>query len=864
MNPQSRGTPPRLTAERWSRLAPLIDAALELPTAERSVYLERVCAEDPSLRADVERLLAESERSDSLLDSAAVERFSLLLDEDRGELPAVLGDRFDVEREIGRGGMATVFLARDRKHDRPVAVKVLRPDIAAGIGADRFLREIRTAAGLQHPHIVPLHDSGEAEGFLYYVMPYLRGESLRERLEREPQLPLEETLHITRDIADALDHAHTNNIVHRDIKPENIFLSGGHALVMDFGIARAVSASAGSDTITFAGIAVGTPAYMSPEQGAAEPRIDGRADVYALGCVVYEMLTGHPPFLGRSAQEILARHAIDPVPRLRTSRPDVPEFIESAVTRALAKSPAGRFPSARAFVDACAHAQPQPASSPIMRRVGIVALGVALAAAAIASVRVLQSPGDRRAAASGEMAPSIAVLAFKNIGRDSSNEALSDGISEEIATTIGRIPGLNVKAPRSSFSLKGRNLTIQEIGSALGVRYLVDGSLQKEAGRLRVRVALLAAANDSILWTSEYDRPAGDVFAVQDEIAREIAGELRVQLAPASAGNLSRRPTTSPEAHDLYLRGRFFFQRRDFVSLRKAREYFELAIAKDPQYALAYAGLGDTYSHSSAFGYTTPHTSMPTAMKYVDRALALDSTLVEARSSRAFIATFYQWDWLRAGREFQKAIALDPGYPSAHLWRVWYYLATDSVDAGIREAEAALALEPFLPLLNIRKVSFLYYARRYDDALKQAQRTFELDSTFFHLEVERARVLVELRRCDEALSALARAPLQTGAMTQSIKGYVYARCGRRAEAVAELNYLLAQSRAGKYVSHYSLAVIQAGLGNTDAAFAELESAYTERAWGMFLLNLEPAFDSLRGDPRFAVLVTKVGLKRGGT
>lgn len=458
------------------------------------------------------------------------------------------------------------------------------------------------------------------------------------------------------------------------------------------------------------------------------------------------------------------------------------------------------------------------------------------------------------------MAPSIAVLAFKNIGRDSSNEALSDGISEEIATTIGRIPGLSVKAPRSSFSLKGRNLTIREIGSALGVRYLVDGSLQKDAGRLRVRVALLAAANDSVLWTNEYDRPAGDVFVVQDEIAREIAGELRVQLAPASAANLSRRPTKSVEAHELYLRGRFFFQRRDSVSLRKAREYFELAIAKDPEYALAYAGLGDTYSHSSAFGYTAPHASVPTATKYVDRALALDSTLVEAHSSRAFIATFYEWDWPRAGQEFRKAIALDPGYPSAHLWRVWYYMATDSADAGMREAELALALEPFLPLINIRMVSFLYYTRRYDEALKQAQKTFELDSTFFHLEAERARVLVELRRCDEALTALARAPEQMGAMLQGIKGYSYARCGRRAEAVAELNHLLAQSRAGRYVSHYSLAVIQAGLGNREAAFAELESAYTERAWSMFLLNREPAFDSFRGDPRFARLVRRVGLR----
>ena len=857
MTPRSRMTQTPMTAERWAQLDPFIDAALELPAEEHSGYLDRVSAGDMSLRADLERLLAEAGRTDSLIDTAAAERFSLLLDDGTGSLPGVLGDRFDVEREIGRGGMATVFLARDRKHDRHVAVKVLRPDIAAGIGADRFLREIRTAASLQHPHIVPLHDSGEADGFLYYVMPFLRGESLRERLEREPQLPLEDTLRITRDVADALDYAHTNGIVHRDIKPENIFLSGGHALVMDFGIARAVSASTGGDTITFAGIAVGTPSYMSPEQGAAEPKIDGRADVYALGCVAYEMLAGHPPFLGKTAQEILARHSIDPVPRLRTSRPEIPEFVESAIRKALAKSPADRFPSASAFSAACARADPRAASRRWMRRAAILAVGVAVAAAAVASARALWTSRDRAAAGSAAATPSIAVLAFKNIGGDSSNAALSDGVAEEIATMIGRIPGLSVKAPRSSFSLRGKNLSIPEIGRALGVRYLLDGSLQKDASRLRVRVALLAAANDSTVWTQEYDRPAGDVFAIQDEIAREVAGELRVQLGPANTTTLSRRSTASPEAHELYLRGRFFFQRRDSVSLRKAREYFERAISNDPGYALAYAGLGDTYSHSSAFGYVTPRTGMPKATEYMDRALALDSTMVEAHSGRAFIATFYEWDWPRAGREFQKSIALDPRYPSAHLWRVWYLFATDSTDEGMREAKQALALEPFSVLINTRMVSFLYYTRKYDEALKQAQTTYELDSTYFHLEVERTRVLVQLQRCDEALRALARAPEQTGAMTQPIKGYAYARCGRRADAEAELNHLRALARAGNYVSHYSLAVIEAGLGNKEAAFAELEAAYTERAWSMITMKLEPAFDGLRDDPRFARLARKV-------
>jgi eukaryotic-like serine/threonine-protein kinase len=802
-------------------------------------------------------------KGDSLIDRAATERFALLLEDGPPDLPTILGDRFTIEREIGRGGMATVFLAHDRKHDRPVAVKVMKREIAAGLGSARFLREIRTAARLQHPHMMPLHDSGDADGLLYYVMPYVQGESLRDRLAREGQLPLDEALHIARDVANALDYAHSNSIVHRDIKPENILLCGGHAIVMDFGIARAVSASAGEESITFPGLAVGTPAYMSPEQATAGRAVDGRSDVYALACVVYEMLAGHPPFLGTTAQEILARQSLDPVPSLRGSRPYLKGSVDRAVAKALAKAPADRYPTARAFVDACARSGMDAAQHPLRRhwlRAAIIIVGVA--ALVLASFKLLRPPGRTVDTASAGMPPSIAVLAFKNIGRDSSSEALSDGISEEIASTIGRIPGLDVKAPRSSFSLKDRNLSIREMGKALGVRYLVDGSVQSNARQLRVRVALLSASNDSTLWRNEYDRPLGDVFAVQDDIARAIASELRVQLAPSAAQGLSRVSTRNAEAHELYLRGRFFFQRRDSLSLRKAQDYFERAIAEDSTYALAYAGLSDTYSHSSVFGYATPQSMMPKAKIYVNRALALDSTLVEAHSSRAFIATFYEWDWPVAGQEFAKATQIDRSYASARLWHAWFLMARDSVDASIREAEAALALEPFVVLTNTRLVSLLFYARRYDDALRQAQKTSELDSTFFQLSNERVRLLVEMRRCDEAMALLAQTPSQTAAMLQGVRGYAYAKCGRRTDAIAELNHLLAERRGGKYISHYSLAVIYAGLRDNQAALAELEEAYKERAWTLFMLKLEPAFDGLRNEPRFAQLAKNMGLNQG--
>ena len=848
-----------MTPERWAQLSPFLDAALDESPEERARYVERVSAHDPVLRADLERLLYECSRHDSLIDLGAAERFALLFDESLAELPGVLADRFIVDREIGRGGMATVFLAHDRKHARPVAIKVLRREVAASVGANRFLHEIATAARLQHPHIVPVHDSGEAEGFVYYVMPYVTGETLRARLERDPQLKLEEARHIVHEVADALDYAHRNGIVHRDIKPENILLSNGHALILDFGIARAASESADGERITFPGIAVGTPAYMSPEQATGGQAIDGRADVYALGCVSYEMLAGHPPFLGTTHREILGRHSLDPVPSLRTSRPDIPAFVESAIEKALAKSPIDRFEHAANFSSALSSDGSPQSRARVRRHTWLIGAGIVGAIAIAASFGVWRARESHASTTRTDTQPSVAVLAFRNISGDSTSDAVSEGISEEIATTIATVSGLNVKSPRSSFSLDEKKLSIQEIGAALNVRYLVDGSVQHDGNRVRVHVSLLSAANDSTLWVHSYDRAFGDVFDMQDEIARGIASELRLRFDPVLAANVSTRSSSNAQAHELYLRGRFFFQRRDSASLRKAGEYFTAAIAADSNYALAYAGLSDAYSHSSVFGYAAPRINMPRARGYAERALSLDSTLAEAHSSRAFVATFYEWDWARAAREFDKALALDPAYPSTHLWKAWYLLARDSANAAIAEGRNALALEPFLVLTNTRLISLLYYGRQYAEALRQTQKTFELDSMFFQLGAERGRVLVELHRCNEALQSVSRIPLQTPAMLGGTRGYMYAKCGRRSDALAELNQLMAEAKSGKYISHYSLAVVQAGLGNNDAAFTELDKALAERSWCMFLIEVEPAFDGLRKDPRFEKLARKVGL-----
>src|SRR6267378_3667943 len=772
-------------------------------------------------------------------------------------LRAALADRYAIDRELGHGGTATVYLAHDLKHSRSVAIKVLRPELAAALGAERFLREIEIAARLTHPHILPLHDSGEAKGFLYYVMPFVDGESLRDRLKREPQLPVEEAVRIAREVATALSHAHNQDVVHRDIKPENILLSGGEAVVADFGIARAIVA-AGAETLTDTGLAVGTPGYMSPEQATGAMQLDGRSDVYSLGCVLYEMLAGHPPFLGTTAQEVLARHSLDAVPPLRTIRPELPPALERAVLKALAKSPADRFATAAAFSEALTRAGAPP---PFARRAARPALFVAAGVAALVAGYALLT---RPPSSSDEPGQSIAVLPFKNIGGDVNNEPFSDGMTDEITTALGKVEGLRVAARSVAFRFKGKNVVPEEIGRQLHVLYVLDGGVRMGGNRRRVSAQLINVAGGNEIWSEEYDRDARDrdVFAVQDEITRAIVGALRVKLSGAANAALVKPSTENPEAHDLYLQGRYFFAKRDSTSLRKAQDYFERAIVKDPSYALAYAGLSDAYSHRAVFGYVPPHDIHSKAKQAALRALALDSTLAEAHTSLGFIDLFLEWDWATAGRELDGALALDPRYPPAHLFRAWYFLATDRMNDAVGEVQTAVRLDPFSLVNNARLASMLYYARRYNEALVQARRLREMDSMFFQVGVELARAYLQLGRCDEALAALKQAPAQASgaAYFGGVWGWINARCGHPAQALAELTRFRAEAREGRYVSHYSLAIIQAALGDSEQAFAQLDSAYVEGTWAMFTLRVEPAFDGLRADPRFGRLLKKVGLE----
>jgi serine/threonine-protein kinase len=733
-------------------------------------------------------------------------------------LKAALAERYVIERELGRGGMATVYLARDLKHERQVAVKVLRPELAAALGPDRFLQEIKIAANLQHPHILPLYDSGEADGFLYYVMPFVDGETLDDRLDGEKQLGLEEAVRITTEVADALDYAHRQNVIHRDIKPENILLSGGHAVVADFGIARALDV-AGGERLTETGLAIGTPAYMSPEQVAGSGRMDGRADLYALGCVLYEMLAGETPFTGPTAQAILARQAVDPVPPLRTVRSTVPIAIEQAVNRALAKVPADRFATAAAFAEALTaptSVDPRPCS--------------------------------------------VAVLPFLNLSADPENEYFADGITEDVIAQLSKIHDLKVISRTSVMPFKKRDQGLQQIAATLGVATVLEGSVRRAGDRVRIMAQLIDAGTDQHLWAESYDRGLSDIFAIQSDVALNIAAALRAELSPEEETRIRSEPTNDLQAYQLYLQGRHCVNRFTEEGMRKGIEYFEQAIEKDPDYALAYAALAIAYTElglGQGAGHLRPEVSYQQARDAVVKALALDAGLGDAHCAAAFLRWVRDFDWTGAEEEFNRALQLSPGSADTHDLYGRMCSELERYDEAIALEQRAQELDPVAHRSDV--ATTLIRAGRYDEALQAVSRAVELDPHYARSRATLGWAYLMKGLHDEGLAELERAvSLSPGATLWLAQlGQAYAIAGKVVEAREVLRQLEVLSEQ-RYVSPYHLAYVYTGLGEVDQAVDCLERAYEDRAAvsgirGSFL------FTSLRSHPRFEALLRKMNL-----
>ncbi len=787
------------------------------------------------------------------------------------QLKAALANRYTIERELGRGGMATVYLAQDLKHGRRVAVKVLHPELAAALGPERFLREIRLVAQLTHPHILPLHDSGEADGFLFYVMPFVEGESLRDRLNREKQLPVGDAVLIAREVADALSYAHSHDVVHRDIKPENILLEAGHAVVSDFGIARAITAAAG-EKLTATGIAVGTPVYMSPEQAAGERDLDGRSDLYSLACVLYEMLAGEPPFTGPTAQVVSAKRLTGTVPPLRVTREAVPPYVEHAVMKSLSRVPADRFATATQFADALGAPTVQgpeqraPASAvrapPAVRsrkRFGLAAV-IAGALAAGAWWLLHTFPAGRGArAVSGHIA-SLAVLPLDNFTGDTAQEYFVDGMTEELIADLSRIGSLRVISRRSVMAYKAARKPLPEIARALNVDAVMEGSVLRAGNRVRITAQLIEAVTDRNLWAGSYEREVQDVLSVQSGVARAITQEVAARLRPQEQTHLSAARPVNPEAHEAYLLGRYFWNKRTEEGLKKALGFFQQAIGKDSNYAPAYAGIADYYNVLPFYSRQRPEEVFARAKDAALTALKLDETLAEGHAALAYVRAYYDWNWPAAETEFRRALELNPSYAGAHHSYSRFLTAMGRHEEALAELKRAQELDPLSLLLKANLGMIYYFTRQYDQAIAQVQKTIELDSTFpvAHWGLGLAYEQKGMHR--DAIVAIEKSISLAGRDPNFIAslGHVYAMRGMRREVQQIIDELAREARRS-YVSSYHVALLYAGLGEKDRAFDWLDKAAVERSGLLIYLNMDPRLDNLRSDQRFQGLLRRVGL-----
>jgi serine/threonine protein kinase/tetratricopeptide (TPR) repeat protein len=786
-------------------------------------------------------------------------------------LKAALADRYRLDRELGRGGMATVWLAHDLKHDRPVALKVMRPELAATLGPARFLREIRLCARLQHPHILAVLDSGalrqDSGGteLLWFTMPFVEGESLRGRIARDGQLPLADALRIARELADGLHYAHQHGVIHRDIKPENVLLSGSHALIADFGIARALAADEGrDDRLTDTGLALGTPHYMSPEQGAGERGLDARSDVYSLGCVLYEMLAGEPPFTGPNQQAILAKRLTGPAPHVGTVR-EIPPAVDRAVARALARTPGDRFATAADFaaeLETAAQpetALPRPPRATLRGRpVRALAVAAGLAIVLLGGWLVLGRGG------SGGSAPpaSAAVLPFVDMSPEKDQEYFSDGLTEELITSLSQVEGLRVAARTSSFQFKDGSADIREVGRRLDVGAVLEGSVRKSGNRMRIAAQLVSATDGYQLWSQAYDRELTDVFAVQEEIARAIVEALRVKLGVAEGVALSAAPTRDLEAYDLYLKGRFAWNQRTAAAITEAVKYLEQAVARDSGFARAWAALADAYILLVPYAGASREDTWPKARAAAERALALDSTLAEAHTALAYGSMIYGWDWPAAEASFRRAIAANPNYATAHHWYADFLAGRGRLEESVREMERAHALDPLSRIIGTELGWIYYLMRRDDEAEAQTRRTLALDPNYPHGSLILGLVFIAKGRYAEAIQALRQAielggdyDLQYAALISA-----YAGAGDSAAALRLMGDLTERAKRGEFGA-FTLAVAYGGLGETDRGIAALHQAIDEQDIFMPEVFFDPMLDPLRRDPRFRKVEERMGVPR---
>ncbi|HYM81873.1 MAG TPA: protein kinase [Candidatus Limnocylindria bacterium] len=743
---------------------------------------------------------------------------------------------YHVLEHIGEGGMGSVYRARDERLEREVALKFLLESAPADdLALALFRREAQALSRLNHPYIATIYEFDQHEGRDFLVMEYVPGSPLSRCLEDGP-LAEDEVVRIGTMVAEALDEAHAQGVLHRDLKPANIVLTPrGHVKLLDFGLAKLLQPAGSAATtrsITARGIAVGTLPYMSPEQllGTAS---DARTDVYALGAVLYELAAGQPPFREPLATAMVAEILNRPATSLREERPQVSRPFDAIVLRCLAKDPERRYPSAYQV---------------------------------LADLRKLSAPeakgGPRwaRAGSHGDQTVSLAVLPLDNYSGDPEQSFFADGMTEALIADLAQIRALRVISRTSVMRYKSTRKSLPEIAKELDVDVVVEGSVLRSRERVRVTAQLIDAASDRHLWAKSYERDLSEIVSLQGELSRAIAGEIHLALTPQEEASLSRARPVDPAAHEAYLRGRHYWNRRNEESLRRAVTCFHEAIAADPDYALAHAGLADACLQLGNLAVLTPTEAREQARPAVQRALALDDRLAEAHTTLGMIAKNLEWDWSASERALRRALELKPGYSTAHHAYAIFLSCTGRHDEAIAEIRAARQLDPLSLIINTAVGGCLYEARRYDDAIHELRRTLELEAGFVPAKAFLALALAHLGRHDEALTEVLEAAslMHEHPMTHCYLGPVHALAGRRAEALRSIEMLVAMAKE-RHVSPYDVALIYACLGERDATLEWLEAAYSERAPDLVWLKVDPRLDPVRDEPRFGDLMRRVGL-----
>ena len=785
--------------------------------------------------------------------------------------------------KLGSGGMGEVYIAEDITLGRKVALKFLAGADASDRGSvERFFREARAVSSLNHPHICTIHEIGDHEGQPFLVLELLEGKTLEDEIGQRP-LPIDRLIDLGIQIADALDAAHTSGIVHRDIKPANIFVTKrGEAKVLDFGLAKlaprrgptgvsdVATALVGDEHVTGRGMTLGTVAYMSPEQARGE-ELDPRTDLFSFGIVLYRMATGRSPFGGQTTAVIFdALLNKEPPPTVRFN-PNVPDGLERIISKALEKDKDLRYGSAAdlradlkrlkretdsgripAATEVSRRSGAMPAAAParpsVSRKVLWAAVAVALALVAAASWMVFKGGGDQ--------IDSMAVLPFVNGSGNSDTEYLTDGITETLINNLSQLPGLRVSARSVAFRYKGKDVDPQKAGADLKVRAVITGRVTTRGNLLIVQADLVNVRDGSQLWGGQYNRPLADILAVQDEISTEIFEKLRLRLTGDDKKRATKRYTENAEAYQLYLRGRYYWNQGTIGGYKKAIDYFQQAIGKDPKYALAHAGLADSYLFLGSYYVEAIAEAKTAALK----ALELDRTLAEAHVSLGHIKLWLDWDWPAAEREFKQGIELNPNSALAHNQYAMYLAAMGRLDDAIGEVKRAQELDALSPIVNTDLGWYLLYSGRGSEAAEQFRKTLELDANYLSARWGLGAADVQRRSFTEAIDELKKAVMlsEGSPVPMGHLGLAYGLKGDTASAKQTLADLTKMADR-QYVPASTLAIVYMGLGDKTHALQSLERAYQEHDFSMVFLGVAPWFESLRGDDRFQQLLHQMDL-----